>query len=162
MVDQDDGTQKESRPPILADLLRLCSELNRLDAKYIVIGGMAVIQAGFVRATEDIDLLIEEGQQNQERVQQALRILPDQAVRDLRDGDLEKYTVVRIADEVVVDLMRRACGVNYQDALSQIRKVEIQGVTIPFAGPELLWRMKQTGREKGRLDLLFLKQLLDK
>src|SRR3972149_11434611 len=102
MVDQDDGAQKESRPPTLADLLRLCSELNRLEAKYIVIGGLAIIQAGFVRATEDIDLLIEESPENQAKLRQALRILPDQAVSDLRDDDIEKYTVVRIADEIVV------------------------------------------------------------
>lgn len=160
MVDQDDGAEKESRPPTLTDLLRLCSELNRLGAKYIVIGGMAIIQAGFVRATEDIDLLIEESPENQARLRQALRILPDQAVRDLQDDDLEKYTVVRIADEIVVDLMRLACGVNYEEARSDVKNVVIQGVTIPFAGPELLWRMKQTGREKDHLDILFLKELL--
>ena len=53
MVDQDDGAAAESRPPTLNDLLTLCRELNERKAKYIVIGGMAMIQAGFVRGTED-------------------------------------------------------------------------------------------------------------
>jgi hypothetical protein len=43
----------------LTDLLKLCRSLNDAGANYIVIGGMAMVQAGFVRATEDIDLLID-------------------------------------------------------------------------------------------------------
>ncbi|MGE5346968.1 MAG: hypothetical protein ACM3JH_13525 [Acidithiobacillales bacterium] len=57
MVDPDDGAPLESRPPRLEDLLKICGALNANGSKYVVIGGMAVIQAGFVRATEDIDLL---------------------------------------------------------------------------------------------------------
>ena len=55
MVDADDGPPLEARPPGVADLVSLCRSLNREGARYIVIGGMAIIQAGFVRATEDID-----------------------------------------------------------------------------------------------------------
>ncbi len=54
MVDEDDSAAPESRPAGLRDLVELCRNLNREEAKYIVIGGMAIIQAGFVRATEDI------------------------------------------------------------------------------------------------------------
>jgi hypothetical protein len=43
VVDQDDGTTAESRPPTLNDLLTLCHELNLRKAKYIVIGGIAMI-----------------------------------------------------------------------------------------------------------------------
>ena len=56
MVDEDDGAVEESRPAGLTDLVELCRSLNREGADYVVIGGMAIIQAGFVRATEDIDL----------------------------------------------------------------------------------------------------------
>ena len=59
MVRNDDGPPTEARPPLLADLIALCRSLNREGARYIVIGGMAIIQAGFVRATEAIDLLLD-------------------------------------------------------------------------------------------------------
>lgn len=37
---------------------------------------------------------------------------------------------------------------------------EIDGVSIPFASPELLWRMKKrAGREKDRGDIHFLELL---
>ena len=53
-MDREDEESKVSRVPSLEDLTNLCAELNRRNAKYIVIGGMAVLQHGFVRATEDI------------------------------------------------------------------------------------------------------------
>jgi hypothetical protein len=162
VVDSDDGAAAESRPPVLADLLGLCRELNREGAKYIVVGGMAVIQAGFVRATEDIDLLIETSAENVERVRRALMTLPDGAIGEMGPDDVNRYVVVRIADEIVVDLMKAACGLGYDEALWGIETVTIEGVPIPFAGPPLLLRLKQTVREKDRLDRMFLEELLSR
>jgi hypothetical protein len=140
----------------------LCRELNALDAKYLVIGGMAMIHAGFVRTTEAIDLLVEGSQSNQARVRQALSVLPDNAVRELAEDDLDRYAVVRVADEIVVDLMKSACGIDYDAASIGSVQMKVDDVLIPFAGPEMLWRMKQTLREKDRQDLLFLMALLGK
>lgn len=53
MVNTHDGPA-ESRPPTLDDLLDLCRHLNEAEAKYIVVGGMAVIQHGFVRPTNTV------------------------------------------------------------------------------------------------------------
>jgi len=162
MVDQNDGASAESRPPTLKDLLKLCKELNEHGAKYIVIGGMAIIQAGFVRATEDIDLLVEASQENQKRILEALMVLPDQAVREVKPEDLDKYLVVKVADEIVVDLMKKACGIDFDHASSKVDWVTLENVRIPFANVELLWELKQTKREKDSLDLEFLKERLRK
>ena len=162
MVDTNDGQASESRPPSLTDLLKLCQGLNDAGASYIVIGGMAMVQVGFVRATEDIDLLIDPSAENQERVRRALMLLPDQAVRDMAASDVDEYTVVRVADEIVVDLMKSACGIEYDEARAGVTFVDIEGVKIPFASHDLLWKLKQTRREKDQLDLLFLKELLKK
>jgi hypothetical protein len=148
MVPEDDGEAAEARPPLLADLVALCRNLNAAGAAYVVIGGMAVIQAGFPRATGDIDLLIDISQENQNKVRRALSHLPDQAIRDMAPDDLDRYAVVRIADEIVVDLMKAACGISYDEARRQVDIVDIEGVPIPFAKPELLLRMKDTHRAK--------------
>ena len=148
------------RTPEQNDLVRLCAALNAQGASYVVVGGMAIIQQGFLRATEDIDLLLETSRQNQARVLKALEILPDQAVREMNEDDLDAYQVVRIADEIVVDLMLSACGVGYDDAVSEIEFVVIQGVTIPFASAKLLLRTKQTYRDKDIPDRIFLEQKL--
>jgi hypothetical protein len=160
MDNTNDGKGNESRPPSLSDLVNLCQWLNDAGARYIVIGGMAMIEAGFVRATEDIDLLIDASRDNEERIRTALMKLPDQAVREIQAGDLEKYAVIRVADEIVVDLMLAACGVQFDEAKDSIEYVTIEDVRIPFASPELLWKLKQTMREKDKLDLMFLKELL--
>lgn len=138
MDTEDAGPAPEARPPLLEDLVSLCRNLNREGARYVVIGGMAVIQAGFGRATNDIDLLIDTSPDNQDRVRRALMALPDQAIRDMAADDLEKYAIVRVADEIVVDLMRSAGGIAYAEARSLVVPVEIEGVLIPFASPRLL------------------------
>lgn len=161
MVPDDADQAPDARPPLLGDLVALCRNLNAAGAAYLVIGGMAVIQAGLPRATGDIDLLIDVSPENQERVRRALLKLPDQAVRDLAPGDLDRYAVVRVADEIVIDLMRAACGIAYDEASRQVDVVEIDGVPIPFATPELLLRMKDTYRDKDKIDRAFLIQLID-
>jgi hypothetical protein len=160
MVDPDDGAALESRPPLLEDLLKICRALNESGAKYVVVGGMAVIQAGFVRGTEDIDLLVDASPANFERIREALSVLPDNAVREVRPTDLDRYVVVRVADEIVIDLMKSACGVDYAEASGSIAPAVIGGVEVPFASPELLLRMKQTVRDKDALDRKFLESLL--
>ena len=162
MVVENDDEELQTRPPEPEDLVKLCRELNDAGAKYIVIGGMAIIQAGFLRATEDIDLLIDASQENQEKVRKAMMSLPDQAIREVQPDDLDNYTVVRVGDEITIDLMARACGMSYEDAKNDVVYKEIDGVKIPLASPELLWKLKQTMREKDNLDLIFLKELLNK
>ncbi|MBS3933246.1 MAG: hypothetical protein KGZ35_02735 [Truepera sp.] len=150
----------ESRPPTTEDLIHLCRELNRLEAKYVVIGGMAVNQHGLVRATEDIDLLIDASLENQKRVKAALLHLPDQAAKEIEVGDLEEYAVIRVADAFVVDLMKEACGIDYQEAAKEIVLFEVQGVAIPMPSAKLLLRLKQTLRAKDVQDREFLERKL--
>jgi hypothetical protein len=144
------------RPPQENDLLNLCEALNKQGALYIVVGGMAVIHHGLLRATEDIDLLLERSRENQAKALAALGILSDKAVREIKETDLDRYQVVRVADEIVVDLMLSACGVTYDDAVDEIEFRTVGGVTIPFPSAKLLLRMKQTYRDKDIIDKKFL------
>ncbi len=148
------------RTPQQNDLLNLCRALNAQGAQYIVIGGMAIIQHGFLRATEDIDLLLEKSRENQVRACAALETLPDKAVREMEEDDLDRYLVVRVADDIVVDLMLSACGVSYEEASREIETVTIDGVAIPFASVRLLLKMKQTVRARDAIDRHFLEQKL--
>ena len=77
------GPEQSPRTPERGDLSRLCAELNRLGARYIVVGGFAIIGAGFPRLTGDVDLLVDTSPENEQRVFEALRSLPDKAVNEL-------------------------------------------------------------------------------
>jgi hypothetical protein len=142
-------------------LSRLCAELNRAGARYLVVGGFAIIEAGYPRLTADVDLLMDVSPENEQRVFAALRSLPDRAVDQLDPGDIERFTVVRVADEILVGLMKSGCGVEYAEAIQDAVYREINGVRIPFGSPQTLWRMKQTHREKDAPDRLFLRKLLE-
>lgn len=169
-MDEANGDQESTsgseeltpRPPDDQDLIDLCRRLNELDAAYIVVGGFAVIHAGHGRFTEDLDFIIDTSTANEAKVYEALESLPDQAVKELEPGEVAKYTVVRVADEIVVDLMKSACGIDYAEASKDIVIRELGGVPIPFASPRLLWRMKaKTHRAKDAPDLVFLRDYFD-
>ncbi len=142
----DEAEELISRPPQREDVVGLCRELNRLGAKYVVVGGFAVIEAGYSRTTGDIDLLVDPAADNEVKVFEALATLPDGAVR--------------VSDEVLVDLMAKASGISYEEAKGHVHVRELDGVEIPFANPDLLWRMKSRSiRPKDQGDLYFLREL---
>lgn len=156
MDDQDD--RGYSRAPELEDLLTLCKALNREGVRYVLIGGFAVILHGFVRATKDIDLLVDASEENVQRLKRAMAVLPDNAIALIGDDEIEKYKVVRIADEIVVDLLKDACGVDYgRAAEGGIEFKSVEGVPIPVGRKELLIETKQTVRPSDAADVQFLR-----
>jgi hypothetical protein len=152
--DPDDGTY--SRPPNLEDVARIGRALNEAQARYVLIGGFAVIIHGSGRTTKDIDFLIDPSPENVARVKVALSFLPDNAAEELELGDVEKYRVVRVADEVVVDLLAGACGVSYDDAVSRAEHRDVGGTQILVASKETLIRTKQTIRPNDHMDCEYL------
>ena len=157
----DEPDRVYSRAPELEDLLALCRSLNREDVRYLLIGGFAVILHGFVRTTKDIDLLVDPSDANVQAIKRALSTLPDNAVEDVAPSDVREHTVVRVADEIVVDLMASACGVAYDEALRHdVEERRIDDVVIPLAGKRSLIRMKDTVRDSDRMDVRFLETLL--
>ncbi len=160
MDDPDD--RGESRAPQLQDLLDLCQSLNREGASYLLVGGFAVILHGFVRSTKDVDFLVDPGEENIRAVKRAMATLPDNAAALLADDEVQKYRVVRVADEIVVDLMAAACGITYSEAAQGgIESFNVRGVEIPVAGKELLIRMKNTIRESDAVDVRFLRMRIE-
>lgn len=156
-TDQPEGV---TRPPDEEDLVRLARELNRLGVRYIVIGGLAINRLGSSRATEDIDLLIARDLANQRLVKQALEILPNKSIRELGDEDIAAWVVVRVSDDILVDLMTEACGVTYEQAATGIEMEVLQNEPIPFAGPELMLLLKRSFREKDQLDRSFIQHVI--
>lgn len=162
MVDSEHDSEEVNgltfRTAVTPDLVALCRHLNDLKARYLIVGVFAVITAGLPRTTEGIDLVIATDLENEAKVFAALATLPDQAVLELKPGEVSEFTVVRVCDEITVDLMASASGIDYEEAKKEVIIREINGVPIPFASPRLLYRMKKnTYREKDRGDLQFLR-----
>jgi predicted nucleotidyltransferase len=157
-VDQE-GDVPEVRPPTLEDLRRICLSLEAAGARYVLIGGFAVILRGGERTTKDIDLLVDPSPDNVQRLKRALSVLEDNAVRDVGPTDLNTYTVVRVADEVLVDLLAAACGVTWADAAATAERMDLEGVPVIVADRGTLIRTKQTLRPSDAADRAWLESL---
>lgn len=154
------GDASFARAPEPGDLVRICRALNEAGARYVLIGGFAVLAHGAGRFTKDIDLLIDDAPENVGLVKRALSVLADNAAADVADTDVRDFVVVRVVDEVVVDLMGRACGLDYSTVAADAEVRDIGGVPVPIASPATLIRTKNTYRPQDAIDREFLEGVL--
>jgi Nucleotidyl transferase of unknown function (DUF2204) len=152
----EDDNARKSRIPTVADLVTMCRSLNQHGVQYVVIGGLAVAHHGYMRATADIDLLVDPSPANIEKIRSALSYLPDKAVLDVKSEDVRQYSVVRIGDELTVDLLSKACDVTFEQARKDIDRMVIDDVSVPFLGVRTLILTKQGIRPQDVMDRRFL------
>jgi predicted nucleotidyltransferase len=152
---------RAARPATAEDLKRLAKALNDEGVEYLLIGGYALFALGYQRATTDIDLLLPRSPQTGERVKRALLVLKDGVAKDLDAAWFADDETIRIADEVVVDLMFNACGETYASLLPHAVTIDLDGIAIRTLDLEGLLKTNQSGREKDRLDRLALERAID-
>jgi hypothetical protein len=136
-----------------APLLRVCSLLNQHGARYLIVGARACWLHGYVRATMDVDILIPEDLENHARVIAALSELKNRAAAELAPQDFVDNLVVKIADEVEVDVSTRAWKISYADAVDTSLITTIQDVTIPYVDLKTLIASKETYRDQDQVDI---------
>lgn len=134
-------------------LATVCRLLNEAGVAYVVVGGFALAFHGVVRATRDVDILIEPTIDNARRALEALEGLTWGVSRELEPSDVAANALTIIGDEPRVDLLTLAWSVRYADAAPTIERVEIEGVEIPFPDIDTLIRSKQTDRFQDRADV---------
>jgi hypothetical protein len=142
-----------------APLLRVCSLLNQHNARYLIIGARACWLHGYVRATMDVDILVPQDLGNHARVIAALSELEDHAAAELTPQDFVDNIVVKIADEVEVDVSTRAWKISFADAIGTSLKTTIQNVEIPFVDLKTLIASKRTQRGQDQVDVEHLLSL---
>ena len=65
--------------PVQDPLLKVCFLLNRQPARYLIVGGNALVAHGLLRTTGNVDILVEESEADYQRVIVALSQLEDHA-----------------------------------------------------------------------------------
>jgi uncharacterized protein (DUF2249 family) len=136
-----------------APLLRVCSLLNKHGAKYLVVGARACWLHGYIRATLDVDILVPEDLENHKRIIAALSELKDGFAAELTPQDFVDNIVVKIADEVEVDVSTRAWKVTYDEAQKSALRRTIDDLQIPYVDLPTLIRSKSTHREQDKVDV---------
>ena len=134
-------------------LATVCALLNAEGVKYVVVGGFAVALHGVVRATKDVDVLVEPSLDNATRALRALEHLTWGIARELDPSDVVSKPITIVGDDPRVDLLTLAWSVRYADAAPNAQRVVIEGVDIPFADLDTLIRTKQTDRFQDKADV---------
>lgn len=143
------------------DLLLLLKRFSEEKVQYVLIGGQAVRLNGFVRGTEDIDILLPSSIENGRRVIRALDFLKSSSELDPSWFEVigDEPDNIRIWDELTVDLMFAANGEDYQSLQSHIREVDVQGTPVRVLDIAGLLKTKTDYREKDLLDKAVLKRI---
>lgn len=149
---------------MLDKVLKVIDSLNKHKVEYIIIGGYAVILHGFLRATEDIDIIVKMTESNITKLQTALNVIyNDNEINEITFEELNNYPVIRYgtADNFYIDIISRIGEAFSYDNIGIVSK-EIESIQIKFASAASLYEMKKnTYREKDKLDILFLKEKLE-
>lgn len=134
-------------------------------ARFVVIGGFAVIANRFVRATEDVDFLVPDDADNDNRVLAALRALDAVRQRDevpVRDEHLLGQTHLRVITSAgVIDVMRGGLPpLDFDTVVSEAMLADYDGLEFPIAGLRSVVGFKRlAGRPQDRQDLERLEEI---
>lgn len=145
-------------------MLRALRAFERAAVDYVLIGATAMGLHGIVRATEDVDLLVQATPENLERLRTALRdAYPgDPQVDEIRTEDLlGEYPAVRYypaAGDLYFDILTRlGDAATFESVESEIRAIE--GIRVRVATPAALYRLKRdTVRAIDRQDAAALRE----
>ena len=145
-------------------LLHLLGRFHQEGVEYVLVGGQAVRLNGYVRATEDIDVLVKASRDNGERIIRALDFLKSSEELNADwflppdDGTVEN---IRVADDLLIDLLFSANGETYESVQPHIRELTIEGTPIRVLNIDGLIKTKTDYREKDVLDKRVLARIKD-
>jgi hypothetical protein len=145
------------------DLRALLEALHRSEVRFVVIGGVAVAAHGYVRGTEDLDLVPDPDPANLDRLTNSLEELESTLPTVGRAFDpTTDVAVIRRGGNVTadtrfggLDIVQRAIGVpSYSDLVADAVESELLGVPVRICSLARLREMKQAaGRDQDRADL---------
>ena len=140
-------------------LTTVCGLLNAAGVRYVIVGAFAAALHGHIRATNDVDVLLEPALPNVARALEALTALPHGIAGEVDAAEVAAKPLTIIGDDPRVDLLTLAWSVRYADAAPNAQTVQIDGVTVPFADLDTLIRSKRTNRLQDQADVEELERL---
>jgi len=143
---------------------KLLAKLVRAEVKFIIVGGVAVALNGFVRTTEDIDILIEASAENVTRLLDKLRNFGEGHARELSPADFsDSEGAIRIIEDFPLDVFTMMRGKRYADLVGSTKTTRIDDVEVRYLNSEALIALKSDSqRDQDRIDVSALRALKDR
>jgi hypothetical protein len=143
---------------------KVTSAFRAAGARFVVIGGFAVIANGFVRATEDIDLLVPEDAANDRRTLAALVALEGVIYTTgtpVSAADVARAHVRALTTGGLVDLLREGIApLDFDTVERYALRADLGAGAIAVAGLRSIVAFKRlSGRPRDLLDLAELEAL---
>jgi len=138
---------------------KLLAKLVRAEVKFIIVGGVAVALNGFVRTTEDIDVLIEASAENVTRLLDELRNFGEGHARELSPADFsDSEGAIRIIEDFPLDVFTMMRGKRYADLVVSTKTTRIDDVEVRYLNAEALIALKSDSqRDQDRIDVSALR-----
>ena len=147
----------------IENYIAVLKALHENDVEYVLVGGLAAILHGVPRITEDIDIFLQGGASNIEKLKAALAsVFNDKSIEEISTRDLESYSVIRYGTpgDFYIDIMIRI-GERFAYSDLEYEIIKSHGIPIRIATVQTLINMKQgTLREIDRADVILLTEKL--
>lgn len=130
-------------------------------AKFVIIGGYAVIFHGRPRSTKDIDIFVAIDPENRARVAEALASFgaaPNvvEAARNLKASEVVFFGISPLR----VDILGSASGVEFDDVLSHAAQTSLDGVPVRIISlDDLIANKRASGRARDLEDVAELERI---
>jgi hypothetical protein len=131
--------------------------------EFVVVGGHAVAFHGHPRATRDLDILVRATRANAKRVYQALAVFgAPLSAFEVGEDDFATYDgVLQLGvPPLRIDIINRADGISFDEAIADHASFEIEGHEIPIIGCAALIKNKRaSGRAQDLADVVVLARI---
>jgi hypothetical protein len=143
---------------------KLLAKLGRAEVKFIIVGGVAVALNGFVRTTEDVDILIESSAENVQRLLGALSNFGEGHARQLIPSDFsDSEGAVRIVEDFPLDVFTVMRGKRYADLIGVTKPTRLDDVNVRYLSAEALIAIKGDSlRDQDRIDVAALRSIQER
>ena len=145
---------------------KLLVKLTDSEVLFVVVGGIAVALNGYVRLTEDVDILVESSEENIKRLLGCLSefgegFANELSVDDFSDDEAGAIRVVEATEDCQIDIFTIMSGMRFQNLMQSAGETVVKERRIRFASKQDLIHLKSGSvREKDQIDVIALKRLL--
>lgn len=159
---ENPGAEKMMEPSFEKLLAHLAA--NRIE--FLLVGGLAVALNGYVRLTEDVDILIDTNPENIARFIEAMAEYGEGHGGSFAPEDFDEIPgALRLIEETEqsqLDIFTVMDGLTYRDFISDAESYELGNHTIRYASRAMLIQFKSSSvREKDQIDVFALQRLND-